>query len=258
MELKEQKVINFSIELLPGALILKDSVKGDENCGYEQYLFEFINKSNYFKEKSNNKPYFRPVDESNGECDCISENYELDFKLIVASTLLHAKKELSLQSHKISNTLIITSAPRRSGEMQCVQLHEALRLYSLEQLEIILQQQYKYGTIKRDMQTYLKTLKVEKNLLLFFPFFFSTCESYDFDLVIENIIKVLNNDFRESIRFRNKYCATYDTYFCFIYNDKLIILEFKKGDYMEKIEIMKLSNSKTFIDLYHKYGYLTM
>lgn len=67
------------ISLLHAALINKNYVSGENNCDYEQYLFEVIQMSQYFKIKSNNKPYSIPVSEAHGECDCISEDYEVVF-----------------------------------------------------------------------------------------------------------------------------------------------------------------------------------
>lgn len=242
------------IDLLHAALINKDFVTGENNCDYEQYLFEVIQMSQYFKTKSNNKQYSRPVSEAHGECDCVSDDYELDFKLLATSTRLQASKELTASIHSIGNGATMVGAPRRPNtQMTVVQLHAAIRPYSLNQLETILNGTYAYGTIECDIKTYLEKLMIQKNLFLFFPFKFNTDNKYDFDIVIDYLINALNSDFKESIKFRNKNSNNFDTYFAFVYENKLIILEFNSNDKMEKIEVIDLFNSPTYKYLYNRY-----
>jgi len=71
--------------------------------------------------------------------------------------------------------------------------------------------------------------------------------------VIDYLINALNNDFNESIKFRNKNSNNFDTYFAFVYENKLIILEFNSNDKMEKIEVIDLFNSSTYKYLYNRY-----
>lgn len=254
MEINSLLKKEVRISLLHAALINKNYVSGENNCDYEQYLFEVIQMSQYFKIKSNNKPYSRPVSEAYGDCDCISEDYEVDFKLLATSTRLQASKELTASIYSIGNGVTMVGAPRKTNtQMRAVQLHAAIRPYSLNELETILKGTYAYGTIECDIKTYLEKLMILKNLFLFFPFKFSTDNKYDFYIVIGYLINVLNSDFKESIKFRNKYANNYDTYFAFVYENKLIILKFNSSDSMEKIEIIDLFNSATYKYLYNRY-----
>ena len=132
--MKENYILEkeVKIDLLHAALINKDFVTGENNCDYEQYLFEVIQMSQYFKTKSNNKQYSRPVSEAHGECDCVSDDYELDFKLLASSTRLQASKELTASIHCIRNGVTMGCDPRRPNtKMTVVQLHVAIRPYSL-------------------------------------------------------------------------------------------------------------------------------
>ncbi|SHO48699.1 hypothetical protein [Anaerocolumna xylanovorans] len=61
-------------KLLPSELIIKDFVKGEPECNYENYLLEIVNKSSFFREKSEEENFVSPQIESNGECDCNSKN----------------------------------------------------------------------------------------------------------------------------------------------------------------------------------------
>lgn len=242
------------ISLLHTALINKNYVTGESKCDYEQYLFEVIQILQYFQMKSNNKPYSGPVSEAHRECDCISEDYELDFKILATSTRLQVSRELTASIHSIGNGATMVGAPRRPNtQMTVVQLHAAIRPYSLSQLETILNGTYAYGTIECDIKTYLEKLMIQKNLFLFFPFKFTTDNKFDFDIVIEYLINALNSDFKESIKFRNKNGGNFDTYFALVYENKLIILEFSSSDCMEKIEVIDLFDSPTYKYLNNRY-----
>jgi len=158
MEINSLLKKEVRISLLHAALINKNYVSGESNCDYEQYLFEIIQMSQYFKTKSNNKQYSRPVSEAHGECDCVSDDYELDFKLLATSTRLQASKELTASIHSIGNGVTMVGAPRRPNtQMTVVQLHAAIRPYSLNQLETILNGTYAYGTIECDIKHTLKS-----------------------------------------------------------------------------------------------------
>ena len=79
----------IKFKLLPPATIIKNFVDGEPDCNYENYLLELLNKSSHFKDKGQS-PFSKPLNENNGQCDAISKNYEIDFKLLSSSTRLQA------------------------------------------------------------------------------------------------------------------------------------------------------------------------
>lgn len=84
------------VDFLGAARVIDNFIDGTmEPYSYEDYLRDFINHSDYFLQKSNGKPYSKPVSESNGECDCISDMYSFDFKLFTSQSKLQAAKILS-------------------------------------------------------------------------------------------------------------------------------------------------------------------
>lgn len=84
------------IEAVPGAerlksamitpeLFVKDLIQdysGRPLYTYEEWTRELINHSNAFKELTRGAEFHAPVSEANGECDAVSDAYQLDFKLI--------------------------------------------------------------------------------------------------------------------------------------------------------------------------------
>ena len=172
-----------------------------------------VNHSIYFREKSNFEEYTNPPSEANGECDCISPAYQMDFKLLESTTRFQASKELTNQIQKFCEGVTGHCTARKPNtKMQVTRLHAALRGCDCEELHDYLSKEYKYGTIENDIKTYVKLLTIKKNMLFFFPYRFSLKKQYSFKCAVESITSALEQDFKESNLFRGKYCMGYDTY----------------------------------------------
>ena len=100
-------------QLLPSEMIIKNYIHGDPDCNYERYLLEFVNASDFFRTKSGGDIYQSPESEENGQCDCISTSYQLDFKLIASKTALQAKSILYPSKTEIVKGVFVTSEPNR-------------------------------------------------------------------------------------------------------------------------------------------------
>lgn len=137
-------------KLLPPATIIKNFVTGEEDCNYENYLLELLNRSSHFIEKGKSL-FSKPIDESHGQCDSISKNYELDFKLLSSSTRLQASSLFSFGVSNIGNGVTaITESRKKSGEIKATQIHVAFRTRDVEELMQIkedFQNSRKYGKV---------------------------------------------------------------------------------------------------------------
>ena len=92
--------LNF--KQLPAALIIKGYIKNESGCNYENYLLELINKSSYFRSKGKSE-YNKPANENNGQCDAIANDYELNFKILLAASSLQASNLFSPSMSKVSD-----------------------------------------------------------------------------------------------------------------------------------------------------------
>lgn len=154
--------------LLPSEMIIKNFIYGEPKCNYEKYLLEFINTSAFFLAKSGGDTYQSPEREESGQCDCISPNYQLDFKLIASKTVLHARSILSSSKTSIAKGVIITGTPKvQKGSINATRIHAALREYDFEGLLKLRTIAIKQQGIKNDIIEFLETLETKKNLLLF-------------------------------------------------------------------------------------------
>lgn len=234
---------------LPAHMIVTNFIAGEEDCNYEIYIRDFINKSSYFLTLSNGQSYEAPRSEAKREPDAISDMYKLDFKLMVATSRMEANSILSGSITKYGEGAYGFGPSKMHGDRQCTLLCQALRYKSISDLEEI-----NLGRTKsfdeRDIRDFLKVLRTEKNILLFLPFIFSYSEEHSEADGVKGIAQAIGFDLRASMEYReNKVGQCYDTYAATIYKDKVIFFKLSSNgaDYIDSVDVGK---SKTFVKLY--------
>ena len=86
----------LAINPMPSSAVISNFVEEVTDSNYEIYLRELINSSTYFLDKGKST-YSEPLSEEAGQCDAISEEYELDYKLLDSQTKLMADSILKGQ-----------------------------------------------------------------------------------------------------------------------------------------------------------------
>lgn len=229
--------------LLPAVLICKNFIEGMDDCNYEIYLRELVNASSYFRTKSNGLKYEAPKQEAHGECDCISESYELDFKLIASKTALQARNLFSGGIREIAKGVLGYGDPKMKSDnprykpILATRIFAALRSLSLSELKSIRNRDLKKPGVEADIKALLETLETKKNVLLFFPYVFSTEKEYD---VTADIIEAISHDFTEAFKYRNEAASPFDTYLTFLYDGYFVIavVDENKLRFVDKVEEM--------------------
>ena len=95
----------LTIKPMPPSAVISNFVEGISDCNYEIYLRELINNSTYFRDKGKSA-YSEPPSEEAGQCDAISEEYELDFKLLDLQTKLMADSILKEQPMVLTSGIV--------------------------------------------------------------------------------------------------------------------------------------------------------
>lgn len=237
---------SLRLHLLPSELIVKGFVKGEEQCNYECYLLELVNQSSFFISLSNGQSYSAPESESHGECDCISDAYQLDFKLIGGNTPLQARSLLSNQKYLLAEGVLATGSPKaKDRTMQATLIHAALRDYSYPQLCDLRKENPKGRGIRNDVCQFLMTLEKKKNLLLFFPYSFSFDTEYKLEEGSQQITFAINSDFCNAMKYRNHVAPGLDIFLCFIYSEHLVVLK-ALNEILSIVDYISLKNSPTY------------
>lgn len=239
--------------LLPPEFIIKNFIQGEPDCNYEKYLLEFVNKANFFRRKAEGGFYIAPYSEECGECDCISDKYQLDFKLIASNTILRARSILSARKIVIDKGIVVTGEPkvlREKIEATCI--HVALRECNFEKLCELRETNTKKQSIENDIYELLETLETEKNLILFFPYKFDFDNEHEFMDGVQQIQEALSNDFQCAMQYRNHVANEFDTYMAFIYDKRIIFME-EKNNIFNFIDSVELTKSSVYQNL-SRYG----
>lgn len=244
---------NMKIQFLPAGVVFNNFIKGIGSYSYEDYLVEFVNKSDYFLAKSGGELYVRPQREDNGECDCTTKRFQMDFKLVASKTKLQSKSLFSSQIH-VGNGWTSYGAPKMEPGKQgykpinATVLYAALRSANIWTLDSLQDKEKKQNRIENDLKYYLANLETDKNLFLFFPYNFFFDEDDDFDMGLKLAIQGIIQDFQESLRYRQQKLPHRDTYFSFLYAHHLILLEWN-NEQLSYIEKHPIEESPLFIKL---------
>ena len=198
------------------------------------------------------KKYSAPLSEENGQCDCTSDSYELDFKLLGTDS-----------SFEVSN-LTTDKQVFPSGNTNC-RIGCASKAYSKGVTHSNYQYTYVNALLRdfdtsqnasKEMRNLKRLFGTEKNILIFYSFnlFFGLYE-LDIEETVSLIIDMLNSDLKKAFAYRKKTVPQHDTYFVFIYSwwndetkfyeDYFVICQVI-DDQMRLIEIKPIEVSPTF------------
>lgn len=236
-------------KMLPPQVFVKNFIKNERDCNYENYLIELINLSDYFRNLSYGEGYSKPHSEENGQLDAISEVYSIDFKLLISKSIMEGKSILSDSITKYSDGIYGFGEPeaRNKKEMKCTNICQSVRYLSLEELEKI-ENKKKRIFIEIDIANFLKVLRTQKNVLLFYPYEFSYAGEYIESEAIEELMKALYHDLKKSILYREGKVKGFDTYIATIFINKFIIFKIESCRY-ELVDIIATSKVPTFKNL---------
>ncbi len=240
-------------KILDAPFIIRDYVNDEPECNYERYLTELLNHSVFFMKKSEETVFKWVERQERGECDAVSENYSIDYKLFVTRSRLHGLRVTSNRIMKMNDGVIgfgLGSWPE-GQPFTCFRTVAALRPCSVEDLRRIADAPD--GDVEKEISIILKSLRVKKNLLLFYPYTMSFSESHTFEDGCFSILEAFNDDLSNIGDYRKKEAPGFDTYLCTIYNEKLLIFELS-AETWELVDFVELKQSKIYMDLYYAYG----
>lgn len=239
--------------ILPVDTLIKNHLKGESQCNYEKYLLELINLSPYMLDLGDQEGFVEINEQSHGECDCQSGNYELDFKLLCGSSYLEMLQGTSPVEHKMVAGVIGFSSPARPGKKFIyTHLWNVLMNTDKKRLQRIKEGKFSPKTdreyiAEKDAYRFLQTIETKKNLFMLLPVEFY----FNYDIKEEDAINELKNALLMSFGLsfnlsesRNKY----DTFVVFIYNRYFRIMQYENNSF-RLIDNISIYDVKIFSDL---------
>lgn len=221
----------LTIKPMPLSAVISNFVEGIPDCNYEIYLRELINNSTYFRDKGKSA-YSEPPSEEAGQCDAISEEYELDFKLLDSQTMLMADSILKKRPMVLApGTVACAERKKLSGEVEVTKLHVALRGLSVDDLVNIRRTKTNHTNTQNDIPQILEVVEVKKHILMLLPYIFSFRQELHSQDPIETIRVAINDDFRNLFLYREKTSPGFDTYLATVVSDSFLVFSIIHGEF---------------------------
>ena len=233
---------------LPAHMIVAGFIIEEKKCNYEIYMREFLNESAYFRKKSKGTIFEAPIDESYGQPDAISKYYEIDFKLMTSSSFMEANSLLSGQIIKYMDGMYGFGAPKKAnGKSKCIQLCQVLRYKEIHDLKKI-ENNKPVSSVDKEIKSFLKKLRVKKNIMFFLPYEFSYEEWKELDEGIDGIAKALFFDLKSSVEYREKHISGYECFLTTIYENCMWFFKLSSSN-IEIIDKVSCEKSLTYTQL---------
>jgi len=219
------------IKLLPTKMISKDEING-EKIDYEEYLTDIVNFSEYFMKLSDREKFIRIKKQDNGQADIKTNNYELDFKLLVNQDFINYKLK-SLPDVDYSNSakgFVCVNDKSNKGDVLTQARANGLFAVFFNEISQVTKEQLEDGDKNKNSKLYstIKMFKKRKNLFFFLPIEVN-CPSDD---SVVNTVTRLTNIF--SLRDN-------------IHKDTFVTLLRKNSDVYDEFYILKYENGKFHI-----------
>lgn len=238
----------LTIKPMPPSAVISNFVDGTQDSNYEIYLRELINSSTYFLDKGKSA-YSGPTSEESGQCDAISEECELDFKLLDSQTKLMADSILKEQPIVLTSGVVAYAECKNpGGKVKATRLNAAMRGLSLDDLDSIRCTKTKHINIQNDIPQILKVVEVNKHILMLFPYIFSFGRELYSEDPTDKIRAALNDDFRNLFLYREKMSPGFDTYLTTVYSDAFLIFKIIRGEF-SLVESVPTANTPTYKQL---------
>lgn len=241
-------------KLLPATLINSHFVQGNPDSNYEKYLLEFVNSSPFFLEKSKGQVYTAPESEHCGQCDCISDYYTLDFKMIVSPTMAQAKNLFtpSICQPCAGVTMYgdakIKPSDKGYRPIEATVLQTWFRELSVDELyQISVSNDFSIPAYK-DIKSILGAINKPKNIIGMLPYEYVSNEQDDIDSMKKEVIKTIRADYRSLADYRIMVQSEFDNYVVFIFENNLFVLQFNKTS-VDVVDIIPITKSKIFCQL---------
>lgn len=250
------KYAEMRAEILRPCMVIKNFIDGAmEPYSYEDYLRDFVNHSEYFLRKSSGKPYRKPVSESNGECDCISDGYSFDFKLFTSQSRLQAARIFSQSLTLVAPGVALYGPPLVSKddedykEITCIIPYAIFRSLNFEDIVEIRKKGKNAKDLEKEVVQIIKKFETKKNLMMFFPYNINFDLNDDFESGKNIALNSIYSDFKELFQYRTEKCAEYDTYIVFVYQAKNFVIARWTGEELECVDVIPTRKSTLFCDL---------
>ena len=187
------------------------------NVTYENFLIDIINCSNFFSHKhSYMEQFVLTTEQSHGEDDAYTSDYQLDFKLIVGSDIMRIRNKNmpEFDYSRMEEGFIFT---KTKNDMEEESEDTVLLDLSQVKIENLRNGRYANNTIK----SIVKNIKKSKNIFMYYPYEFVVQNSMEYKILVSEVLKA----FITLLTYRDEMKLGKDTFLCIKVNRYFEIFE---------------------------------
>lgn len=203
---------------------------------YEDFLIDIINGSSFFKSKcSIMEHYVLNAEQSHGEDDAYTSDYQLDFKLLVSDDVMRARNHNmpEIDYSMMDEGFVFTKTKEPVEEVPDETILLDIANCSIEELK---NERFPSNAVR----SVVKNIKKPKNLFMYYPYEFLDVTIKEYRLFLPRLLKVFDN----LLMYRDELNLGKDTFFCIKVNEYFMIYEWFNGKmvYRDKVHEYLASN----------------
>lgn len=236
------------IKQLPTAVFIKNFI-GGHPADCEEYLKDFVNSSKLVKEKGNEEFVLREHEkQSQGQADIYNAYYELDFKILVDTKYMEAKRMFSNSITELCPGVTSIGGAKLQGNETVFDIIKCFRDKTLKDLNDI-ESGISKNPENRVIKQTLNKISVDKNILFFLPYDYAF-QKINTDLDSAKFISsCIASDLKGLLEYR-KMKVDKDTFVTFVSNEYFIIAQ-EKNNTLIFYDMIKTSSSDLYSYLFN-------
>lgn len=205
---------------------------------YEDFLIDIINGSSFFKSKcSIMEHYVLNAEQSHGEDDAYTSDYQLDFKLLVSDDVMRARNHNmpEMDYSMMDEGFVFTKTKEPVEEVPDETILLDIANCSIEDLK---NERFPSNAVR----SVVKNIKKPKNIFMYYPYEYQQVNSkYEYHWLVS---EVCETTFNNLLSYRDELNLGKDTFFCIKVNEYFMIYEWFNGKmvYRDKVHEYLASN----------------
>lgn len=223
-------------KIMPKYLLLNGK-NAFPNVTYEDFLIDIINGSSFFRDKcSFMEHYILNEEQSHGEDDAYTSDYQLDFKLLISDDVMRARNHNmpEIDYSRLDEGFVFTKTKEPVEEVPDETILLDISKCTMADLK---NERYPSNAVR----SVVKNIKKPKNIFMYYPYEFTQVSKAEYNWLVS---VVCETTFHNLLSYRDELNLGKDTFLCIKVNEYFMIYEWVNGKmvYRDKVHEYLASN----------------
>ena len=202
------------------------------NVTCENFLIDIINSSKFFRSKCSFTEYYvLTTEQSHGEPDAYTKDYQLDFKLLIGEDVMRTRNHNMPEvdySQSSQGFIFVKTKP----DVEVVP--DETILLDIKNCTLADLRAEKYAN---NIKSVVKNIKKKKNLFMYYPYeYLDIKEPAEYDHVVSSVREA----FKNLLTYRDELDLGKDTFVCIKVNKNFEIYEWYEGELIRREQVNEI------------------